>query len=315
MNLKLDNAMISDGIIIRNKFYPKINLQSGILQVVLTTKCNYQCRYCFVNCEKEKKHIIADIESLKKIIKVGKEFGVNKIKLTGGEPLLYPHMEELLNYIRKIEIPYVDLTTNISLLTERNIKLLNKYNINAITLSLNTLDEEKFNYLSNFNNFKIIKQNLKNTIQKFKGKISVNCVVFDDKYEEEDYREVITFCKQNNLNLRLIEPFKVDGLAITYTKEKFHELTEKLRLDAENIINSNCGLEEYLFFNKHYITLKNNLCDNKNCEKSPKYMYIRITSDLKLKPCLAKVNTEEPINLENEKTIEQAFIKAINQVN
>ena len=310
MNLKPDNAMLSDGIIIRDKFYPKINLQSGILQVVLTTKCNYQCRYCFVNCEKGKNHIIADIESLKKIIKVGKGFGVNKIKLTGGEPLLYPHMEELLNYIRKIEIPYVDLTTNISLLTERNIKLLNKYNVNAITLTLNTLDEEKFKYLSNFNNFKIIKQNLKNTIQKFKGKINVNCVVFDDKYEEEEYREVITFCKQNNLNLRLIEPFKVDGLEITYTKEKFHELTEKLRLDAENIVNSDCSLEEYLFFSKWYITVIHSLCDNEHYKTCPKYMYIRVTTDLKLKPCLAKVNTEVPINLENEETIEQAFIKA-----
>ena len=45
------------------------------------------------------------------------------------------------------------------LLTEKNIKLLNKYNVNALTLSLNTLDEEKFKYLSGFPNFEIIKQN------------------------------------------------------------------------------------------------------------------------------------------------------------
>lgn len=314
MKLKTDNTMLSNGVIIDNKFYPKRNLQSGTLRIILTTKCNYQCRYCFAEGEKEKNEKITDIEGLKKIIKVGKEFGINKIKLTGGEPLLYPYMEELLNYIRKVEIPYVDLTTNMSLLTEKNIKLLNKYDVNAITLSLNTLDEEKFKYLSNFSNFELIMQNLKNTVQQFNGKIRVNCVVFDDKYEEEDYREVIAFCKQNNLGLRLIEPSKVDGLEITYTKEKFHELINKLKLDAEGVVSSDCSSVEYLFFGKWYITVMHSLCDNEHCDTCPKYMYIRVTSNLKLKPCLARVDTEIPINIESEETIEKAFIKAINHM-
>lgn len=312
MKIKTDNTMLSNGVIINNIFYPKKNLQSGTSRIILTTKCNYQCKYCFAEGEQEKSDKITDIESLKKIIKVGKEFGINKIKLTGGEPLLYPHMEELLKFIRKIEIPYVDLTTNISLLVEKNIKLLNKYDVNAITLSLNTLNEEKFKYLSNFPNFEIIKQNLKNTIQQIKSKIRVNCVVFDDKYEEEDYREVITFCKQNNLGLRLIEPSRVDGLPITYKKEKFYELINKLRLEADNVVISDCSSVEYLFFGKWYITVMHSLCDNEHCDTCPKYMYIRVTSDLKLKPCLARVDTEVPINLENEEKIEQAFIKAIN---
>lgn len=311
MKIKTDNTRVSNGVIINNRFYPKRNLQSGTLRIILTTKCNYQCRYCFAEGEKEKDGKITDLESLKKIIKVGKEFGINKIKLTGGEPLLYPHMDELLEYIRKIEIPYVDLTTNISLLTEKNIKLLNKYSVNAITLSLNTLEEDKFIYLSNYPHFEIVKQNFRNTVKLFKGKIRVNCVVFDEKYDEEDYREIISMCKRNNLGLRLIEPSKVEGLKITYTKEKFHELIEKLRLDSDNVVNSDCSSVEYLFFGKWYITVMHSLCDNNHCNTCTKYMYIRVTSDLKLKPCLSRVDTEVPINTESEEEIEHAFIKAI----
>ena len=312
MNTKTDNTMLSNGIIIKNKFFPKRNLQSGTLRIVLTNKCNYICKYCFAEGEANKNNRIVDIEKLKKILKVAKEFGINKIKLTGGEPLLYPNMEELLSYIRKIEIPYVDLTTNISLLNDKNIKILNKYSVNAITLSLNTLDEEKFEYLSGFQNFDIIRNNLRNTIQQFKGKIRVNCVVFDERYDEEDYREVITLCKQNNLGLRIIEPSRVDGLEITYNKEKFHELINKLKIESENIITSDCTSVEYLFFGKWYITIMHSLCDNKHCESCPKYMYIRVTSDLKLKPCLSRRDTEVSINMESEETIEQAFIEAIN---
>lgn len=310
--IKTDNTMLSNGIIIEDRFFPKRNLQSGTLRIVLTSKCNYTCRYCFAEGDKSKITKITPIEELKKILPVAKGFGIDKIKLTGGEPLLYPNLEELLKFIRKIEIPYVDLTTNISLLTEDNIKLLNKYNVNALTLSLNTLEKEKYEYLSNFHQFDVVKRNLLNTIEKFKGKLRINCVVFDEKYDEEDYNNIIQLCKKHNLGMRIIEPSKVDGLEITYTKEKFEELTNQLRKNADKVLESDCRSVEYLFFGDWYLTIMHSLCDNAICEACPKYMYIRITSDLKLKPCLIREDTEVSIDTRSKETIEKAFIEAIN---
>ncbi len=306
-----DNTMLSNGIVIDNKFFPKKNLQSGTLRIILTTQCNYKCKYCFAEGEENKQTRIIPLEKLKPILKTAKEFGINKIKLTGGEPLLYPDMEALLAYIREIEIPYVDLTTNISLLNEENIELLNQYHVNALTLSLNTLDKEKYEYLSGFTRFDLIKENLETTIQKFNGKIRVNCIIFDEKYNEKDYQSMIHLCQENNLGMRLIEPSIVDGLPITYTKEKFKKLIKKLRKKADRVIESDCNSVEYLFFGNWYLTIMHSLCDNKICDACPKYMYIRITSDLKLKPCLSRRDTEIPIDLENEQTIEKSFIKAI----
>lgn len=306
-----DNTMLSNGILIGSKFFPKKNLQSGTLRIVLTTKCNYKCKYCFAEGEPDKQIRVIPLDKLKPILKVAKEFGINKVKLTGGEPLLYPEMEELLEYIRKIEIPYVDLTTNISLLNEKNIELLNRYQVNALTLSLNTLEKEKYEYLSGFFNFDLIKENLEKTIQQFKGKIRVNCVIFDEKYKEKDYQSIIRLCQENNLGMRLIEPSFVDGFPITYTKEKFKKFTNKLRKKADSVIESDCNSVEYLFFGNWYLTIMHSLCDNKICQACPQYMYIRVTSDLKLKPCLSRRDTEIPIDLENAQTIEKSFIQAI----
>ena len=50
------------------------------------------------------------------------------------------------------------------------------------------------------------------------------------------------------MGLRLVEPSKVEGLDITYTKEKFEEYIEVLRERADKIINSDCESVEYLFF-------------------------------------------------------------------
>lgn len=307
-----DNTMLSNGIMIDNKFFPKKNLQSGTLRIVLTTQCNYKCKYCFAEGEENKEIRILPIEKLKLVLKTAKEFGINKIKLTGGEPLLYPKMEELLEYIREINIDYVDLTTNISLLTQKNIELLNRYQVNALTLSLNTLNRKKYEYLSGFSNFDLVKENLERTIQKFKGKIRINCIIFDEKYDEKDYLSIINLCQEKNLGMRLIEPSVVEEFPITYTKEKFEKFTNKLRKKADKVIESDCNSVEYLFFGNWYLTIMHSLCDNKICEACPKYMYIRVTSDLKLKPCLSRRDTEVPINFENEKEMEKSFIKAIN---
>ena len=197
------------------------------------------------------------------------------------------------------------------MLNEETIELLNRYHVNAITLSLNTLDKDKYEYLSGFSKFELIKENLEKTINEFQGKIRINCVIFDEKYEEKDYEEIINLCQENNLGMRLIEPSKVEGFPITYKKDKFKKFTNILRKKADKVIQSDCNSVEYLYFGNWYLTIMHSLCDNKICDACPKYMYIRITSDLKLKPCLSRRDTEVPIDFESEETIEKSFIKAI----
>lgn len=307
-----DNTVLSNGIIKDNIFYPKKNLASGTLRIVLTTDCNYRCRYCFAEGEIDKEKRVLNIQDIKKIVKIAKEFGITNIKLTGGEPLLYPYMEELLKYLREISIPYIDLTTNISLLNSKNIEILNRYNVNAVTLSLNTLDVEKFKYLSNFSNYNLVYTNLLQTLEKFKGKVRINCVVFDEKYNEDDYASIINFCKEHDLGMRLVEPSKVEELPITYTKEKFNEIIKKLKNKCDKVVKSDCKSVEYLFWNNWYITVMHSLCDNRLCDSCIDYMYIRVNSELKLKPCLSRRDTEVPINMNSEQGIREAFIEAIN---
>ena len=54
------------------------------------------------------------------------------------------------------------------------------------------------------------------------------------------------------------------------------------------------------------------LCDNRLCDSCIDYMYIRVNSELKLKPCLSRRDTEVPINMNSERGIREAFIEAIN---
>lgn len=314
INGNVDNTLLSNGVIIDGMFYPKKNLPSGTIRIILTTACNYKCIYCFNEGEANKEVRVQSIDKLKKIIHVAKEFGINSIKLTGGEPLLYPHVEELLEYMQKENIGYYDFTTNISLLTEDRINMLNKYNVSSLTLSLNTLEKDKYNYLSGTNNYDLVMHNLSNVLANFNGKLRINCIVFDENYKIEDYLNILELCKSNNIGLRFVEPSKVDGYPITYTKDKFKELLNELRDRSSRIVISDCKSVEYLFFDEWYLTVMHSLCDNKICDACKEYMYIRVTSDEKLKPCLQRRDTEVELDFTNDSEIKKSFVKAINNM-
>lgn len=310
----VDNTLISNGVLIDDKFYPKKNLPSGTLRIILTTACNFKCLYCFNEGEADKEIRIQSLENLKKVIKNSQRFGINSIKLTGGEPLLYPQIEELLAFLQEINMDYYDLTTNISLLTDENINMLNKYNVSSLTLSLNTLEKDKYCYLSGTNNYKKVMENLDNTLEKFNGKLRINCIVFDENYMSRDYLNILELCKRKNIGLRFVEPSEVPGFPLTYTKEKFNILIDELRNNANRVIVSDCASVEYLFFDDWYLTVMHSLCDNRICFSCRDYMYLRVTSDGKLKPCLKRRDTEVAIDFSSDETIGKSFIKAINNM-
>ena len=306
--MRTDNTVLTNGIIKNGIFYPKKNLSSGTLRIVLTTECNYKCKYCFAEGEKNKEKRILKLDDLKEIIKVGKEFGITNIKLTGGEPLMYPQMDALLAEIRKLNIPYVDMTTNISCLNEENIEMLNKYNVNALTLSLNSLEEKRYQELCNYSNFQLIKNNLNNVVNKFKGKIRINCIVFDYKYSIDDYDNIINDVRLGHYFIQSCLP---NNKKRVLYKESFHKYIKHLKSQADKIIESDCKSVEYLFFDNWYLTIMHSLCDNKLCDTCKDYMYIRVSSELKLKPCLSRRDTEVPIKEISEQSIKESYIEAI----
>lgn len=85
--------------------YPKVNLSSGIIRLVLLNNCNYKCPHCFKEGEHTHENNINSVDFLLRIVRRGyNNFGIRKVKLTGGEPLLYPYLSELLEGIREIGI-------------------------------------------------------------------------------------------------------------------------------------------------------------------------------------------------------------------
>src|SRR5918994_1953819 len=124
------------------------------LRISVTDKCNMKCIYCMPNGNIkwiDSKEILSFKEIIR-IVSIFTNLGVTKIRLTGGEPLLRPSIENLIRDLIKIQnIESISMTTN-GFLLEEKINQLKSAGLSSLNISLDTFREERFRTLNGISN-------------------------------------------------------------------------------------------------------------------------------------------------------------------
>jgi cyclic pyranopterin phosphate synthase len=124
------------------------------LRISVTDRCNFRCSYCMPKEVFDKDHVylprsnFLSFEEITRIARVFVAHGVQKIRLTGGEPLLRKNIERLIEQLAKLRTPQgrpldLTLTTNGSLLASK-AQALKEAGLQRITISLDGLDDAVF---------------------------------------------------------------------------------------------------------------------------------------------------------------------------
>ena len=120
------------------------------LRISVTDRCNFRCPYCMpaeiygVRYKFLPKEQILTFEEITRLTKIFVDLGVNKVRLTGGEPLLRNDLRELVAQLARIEgIEDLTLTTNGYLLAQ-NAQVLKDAGLQRVTVSLDAIDDETF---------------------------------------------------------------------------------------------------------------------------------------------------------------------------
>lgn len=124
------------------------------LRISLTDRCNFRCVYCMPEETFGKDHVflprksLLTFEEITRIARIFVAHGVQKIRLTGGEPLLRKNIEDLIAMLAKLKTPdgsniEITLTTNGSLLAKKAQSLRNA-GLDRVTVSLDSLDDATF---------------------------------------------------------------------------------------------------------------------------------------------------------------------------
>jgi len=119
------------------------------MRVSITDRCDLRCRYCMPEgCEKVSMAQILTYEQIERICRAAAGLGISRIKITGGEPFVRLGCIDLIRNIKAIDgIDEVTVTTNGQTL-DRYIDELKEIGADGINISLDTLDQEKFAYIT-----------------------------------------------------------------------------------------------------------------------------------------------------------------------
>lgn len=133
--------------------------------------------------------------------------GVNKIRLTGGEPLVRKDAADIILRISKLPTS-LTLTTN-AVRVHEFIEVFKKAGINTLNVSLDTLQEEKFNFITRRNHFKQVLQNIELLmVNGFKVKLNI---VIMKGVNDNEINDFIALTKNDPIHVRFIEFMPFDG--------------------------------------------------------------------------------------------------------
>jgi len=119
------------------------------LRISVTDRCNFRCRYCMprevfgADFAFLRRDQILTFEETARLARVFRMFGVRKVRLTGGEPLLRNDLPDLVAMLRQIDGLEIALTTNGSLLAQQAAALA-RAGLDRVTVSLDSLDDDVF---------------------------------------------------------------------------------------------------------------------------------------------------------------------------
>jgi cyclic pyranopterin phosphate synthase len=178
------------------------------LRISLIDKCNFRCLYCLPHSGLNKNEFKAmpgrKLMSADEIFSFASAFvalGVNKIRLTGGEPLLRQDASEIINRLSTLPVK-LTITTNGSNVHEF-INTFIDAGIKSVNVSLDSLNAETFLSLTGRNEFKKVFSNIE-LLLKNNFHVKVNVVVMNG-YNENEICDFIEWTKKSPVHIRFIE--------------------------------------------------------------------------------------------------------------
>jgi cyclic pyranopterin phosphate synthase len=200
-----------------NSYAPLIDTLGRVhtnLRVSVTDRCNIRCFYCMPaeNVVFRPREELLTFEEIEQFVRVAASLGINKLRLTGGEPLVRKDLPKLIE--RLAAVPGIDdlaLTTNGVLLAEQAVDL-KAAGLDRLNVSLDTLNEATFERISRRTGLDKVLAGIFTARQAGFEEIRLNAIAIRG-ISEDELVPLAEFSREHDFELRFIEfmPLDADG--------------------------------------------------------------------------------------------------------
>ncbi|AFV24539.1 molybdenum cofactor biosynthesis protein A [Methanolobus psychrophilus R15] len=250
------------------------------LRMSITNRCNLNCIYCHNEGDHGSTGEMT-VETIVNIVKAAAEFGVDRLKISGGEPLIRKDLEEILSALPPLKD--VSLTTNGTLLKGR-ARSLKEAGLNRVNVSLDTLDPGKFRMITNCKRdiLPTVLEGIDEAVEAGLTPVKINMVLLKD-INEAEIEKMLKFTKGYNgdVILQLIELMNFRDTAPYHVDADLVE--EELLQNATDVTTRTMHHRKKYFINGAEVEFVRPVDNTEFCANCNR---LRVTADGKLKPCL-----------------------------
>lgn len=267
------------------------------LRVSVTDLCNLRCIYCMPpgGVAKKERHELLTFEEIENIVRAAAQLGIDKVRITGGEPLVRKGIVELVGRLARIEgIQDLSMTTNGILLKDYAVPL-KEAGLKRVNISLDTLDPDRYRRITRGGRLADVLAGIAAARAAGLTPIKIN-VVLVGGINDDEIEDFVNLTLKEELQVRFIELMPI-GEAIHWERSAFLPAEEVLRRVPRLIplAVKDHGTVARLYQLPHaqgqvglISPLSNHFCHD--CNR------LRVTPDGKLKACL---HSSQEINLKN----------------
>lgn len=306
---------------VRKKISLKTCLEFLPLRISVTDYCNLRCFFCSNEgmplCRKNKKHI--NLKQLKYLVRILADEGLKNLSITGGEPTLYPHIIELVDFLNQFNFKNLFLHTNGTNLDRSLLKKLS-LRFNKIAISVHSF---------NFNIWQKITSGTERQFRKIMDNLQI-LTEFNDAFlvelkcvpirgyndSEKEFKTFLDFCNVSAFKFKFLnfEPIidKHIELVIPFSEieEKLFDIGCRQAGQAKKTFrgqNNYLPIREFKYKNVSGVAIEIGCGDPSVCKECYRSSEIFITPELEIKPCHMNNYQINLVNLIKQKNRQNIF--------
>ena len=209
------------------------------LRLQLTQNCNYACSYCMEDGD----HFVEErlqLHDLMHILACLRDAGISALRLTGGEPLLYPQLPDLLARLPELAMNSVGITSNGQSL-EHFLPALHQAQVQHLNISIDTLDAGRFRELTKHGNLNRVLSALRQAID-MGFKVKINTVAMKN-FTEDQLDPLLTLAAELDVEVRFLELMAMGHLQNDKSswRDSYLSAAEMISILGDNWRIEDCG--------------------------------------------------------------------------
>ncbi|WP_372775155.1 GTP 3',8-cyclase MoaA [Mangrovibacterium sp.] len=184
--------------------YDRFNRSINYLRISVTDRCNLRCSYCMPasGIQLMEHDEILSFEEIEEFTKLAVSRGINKVRLTGGEPLVRKNIVQLVNRLALIEgLEDLSMTTN-GILLAKFAADLKAAGLKRVNISLDTVNPDRYCKITRTGNIQDVFNGIEAAQKVGFNPIKINCVLLGEP--DKEIEQLRKYCAEKDLQLRFI---------------------------------------------------------------------------------------------------------------